>query len=85
MMAILRLGLMIALQEEIHSFKPMVVQVLSHQVHTQVLELNAKDSIRNNLISLINWLNMMVTLRLGSMTAIQVETHSFKPMVALVL
>ena len=85
MMAILRLGLMIVLQVEIHSLKLTVEPALSHQVHTQVLELNAKDSIRNNLKSLINWPNMMVTLRLGLMTVIQVETHLFKPMVALVL
>lgn len=76
-----RLGLMIANQEEIHLFKKMVKPEL--EVHTQVLELNAKDLIRK--LRLINWLNMTVTIRLGSMTAIQVETHGLKPMVALVL
>lgn len=71
-----RLGLMTANQVEIHLFNKTVKPEL--EVHTQVLELNAKDLIRSQL----NWLNMKT---LGSMTAIQVETHSFKPMVALVL
>ena len=71
-----RLGLMTANQVEIHLFNKTVKPEL--EVHTQVLELNAKDLVRSQL----NWLNMKT---LGSMTAIQVETHSFKLMVALVL
>jgi hypothetical protein len=74
-----RLGLMIASQEEIHGLRLLVAPVLV--VLTQELELSAKDSTRKH----IAWLSMMVTHRLGSMTAIQQEIHWFKPMVALVL
>jgi len=83
MMVITKLGLMTANQEETHLFRLMDKPVL--EVLTQVLVLSAKDSISKTLISLINWLNMTVTPRHGSMTAIPVETHSLKPMVALVL
>jgi len=75
-----RLGLMIASQEEIHGLRLLVAPVLV--VLTQELELSAKDSTRRKHIA---WLSMMVTHRLGSMTAIQQEIHCFKPMVALVL
>jgi len=78
-----RLGLMTANQEETHLFRLMDKPVLEDL--TQVLVLSAKDLIRKTLMGLINWLNMMVTPRHGSMTAIPVETHSLKPMVAPVL
>jgi hypothetical protein len=70
------LGVMTVSQEETHIVLGM--ETLALMPHTQELELNAKDLVRSQL----NWLNMKT---LGSMTAIQVETHSFKLMVALVL
>jgi len=72
------LGLMIANQVEIHLFK--IIQMPELADHTKVLVSSVKDSQRSKAE-----LNMMVTPKLGLMTAIQVETHSFKPMAALAL
>lgn len=75
-MVTLRLGLMIAIQEETHMLKLTEVLVLMPQLH-QVLELNAKVSPRREDRAS---LSIMVTPRLGSTTATQEEIHTLKLM-----
>ena len=75
MMATVRLGLTIALQEEIHLNRQMEALVLSHQVHTQELESSARASTRRSHIA---WLSMMETNRTGLINAMKLKIHGLR-------
>ena len=73
MMAIVRLGLTIALQVEIHLNRQMVV--LELEVLTLVLELSAKASIRRSHIA---WLSMMETNKTGLKNVMPLKIHGHR-------
>jgi len=79
-METLKHGLMTATQEEMSLLKQMVELVL--MLLFQVLELNAKDLLKENHKVL---LNIMVTHRHGSTIATQIETSLLKQTVVLEL